>query len=158
MKRPYIRWRDAIKNAREPENYAVSAWEDDHGIYIGLEDYIEQWLDMRSSGQPWYMLMYLRDVLEHVDRWRDEDFPTWDARADELCGGRGGRVFMWAWIEQQRLTDAGGNTQAAWLIESGENLLADLNDLRKIYDELGMENFSFDYQVQYDVSKALLDN
>lgn len=99
------------------------------------EDYLQiELMKFCGCGHPDYNLQYIRDVLLHVDRLKQEvwekitPYDSWNADGKKLFTSDGQEYFTYYVLTERELIEHGGSVPG-WLTELGYQVLEELQHL-----------------------------
>lgn len=87
-----------------------------------------------GCGRPDYNLQYIRDVLTHIDRLKQEVWENkltheeWDKAGKDLFKSDGQEYFTYYVITERELIEHGGSVPG-WLTDLGYQILEELNHI-----------------------------
>lgn len=116
-------------------------YDKDDCFYETAEDFIRgSILGFCGCGMPDAALDYVRQVLRTVADLKEKvwekkmTYEEWTAEKSKLFNSEGAEYFMWYFLDNKGLTEHGGSVPG-WLTVEGEELLADLEELKRAEGE-----------------------
>ena len=92
-------------------------WTDEHGhAYSTKKEYLQtELLGLCGCGDPYIMMIYIRDYLSRLDenRW---------LKYEDLA-----YMFFVYWANDKEFAEHGTTVRCSWLTKKGKELLADIN-------------------------------